>query len=78
MNETALVRGLDVMAKKKEEKELLFIIMDVGPSTELTNEELHKTYVELNEYRDGKTFNELLDEANNPSLLLKHKPTHNL
>ena len=65
---TNAVRGFDITKKVKKLEEV-FIMFDVGPSTEDTNEELVKSYVEVNAYRDGKTFDELLDQENKPDVV---------
>ena len=44
-----------------------FRMVDVGPSTEETQEILHRMYVEQYKYRGGKTLRQLVDEANDPS-----------
>lgn len=44
-----------------------FRMIDVGPSTEETQEILYRMYVEQNKYWGGKTLRQLVDEANDPS-----------
>lgn len=41
-------------------------IRNIGPTTEETVELQYKTYLEISKYRNGKTFKELLDDANKP------------
>lgn len=41
-------------------------ILDIGLSTEETCEKQFEYYMRASEYRGGKTFRELLDEANAP------------
>lgn len=59
------------------EKRRVFVVLDVGPSTRDTYERHHRRYVEANEYRGGKTFRELVDEANTPRKRDKHLIAYN-
>ena len=65
MNKATVVRGLEIMPKKKK-SENDFVIIDVGPSSEESNKQSYETYVKWNRYRDGKSFREILDRANSP------------
>jgi len=71
---TEQYKRLLVEAEEEARKELRKInetkdvfIGDVGLSTAETVELLHKIYVDINNYRGGKTLKELVDEANDPS-----------
>ncbi len=55
---------------------MVFVVLDVGPSTKDTYEKHHRRYVEANEYRGGKTFRELVDEANTPRKKLRKRDKH--
>ena len=57
-------------------KSRVFVVLDVGPSTKDTYEKHHRRYVEANEYRGGKTFRELVDEANTPRKKLRKRDKH--
>ena len=54
-------------------KKAIYYFKDVGPSTKDTNDNLIELYTDILEYRNGKTFYELLEEANDPYLFLKAK-----
>lgn len=60
------IRGLEQTNRKR--KKIHFKFKDIGPSTEETSNEIFKLYQMIDRYQDGKTFDELLDEANDPIL----------
>ena len=64
------MRGIEE-TKIEPRKKKRFVMIDIGPSTEETQELLYKMYVELNEYRGGKTLKELVDRANDPSNFMR-------
>ena len=58
------IRGFE--QSKKRLKKIHFKFQDIGPSTKETSDKLYKLYLMMDKYQEGKTFEELLDEANDP------------
>ena len=62
------VRGFEMPIQNKKNK---YYFKEVGRNTKETVEFIEKFYSELFEIREGATFEDLLNDANNPSYFRK-------
>ena len=54
---------------KNEKRKIKFKILKIGPNDKQSNDNLIKHYKKINEYRNGKTFHQLIENANKPPLI---------